>query len=516
MEKKLIFLAAILILVLLSGCIQPPPEKCGDGTCGPMEKEKGICPQDCPQIVTHTECQNQQCVSVSGAGTDECSANSDCIVQTHKACQNQQCITVDGAGTDECSQNSDCITTTTESHFGVHLGSLNYNSAVSHIRELGEHIYARNVVYGDAFGWKAVKGSKESIAQCGICCDSTKSACGCSVGDKYYCTPSSRDSLLNYPILIDFYNNNLNQLVNFEAGRYDDTPPKELTADYPHGHEDIYRDYVSFLVQNFGNKVKYWVVGNEVEALIFWVGTPEEYADMLVIASEEIRKNCADCKVGISFAHPNLSPKRPEQRELWYSAIGLVCSSFDFIDAHFYDARFIEEGQLDKWKQTCPGKEFISTETGVMDYIVTGGKPQAGGSLEKQAQDLAKYNTLLFAEGYNKIYMYLMDTDYGMGGIFLHNGLIDEITNTRKPAFYSYKTMIEKVDYFTSITKITEGQYKYAFSNKGPVYVLWCDSGSCTLDSSIPTTNIRITDYQGNQLTQITLTESPIFVEETE
>jgi hypothetical protein len=262
-----------------------------------------------------------------------------------------------------------------------------------------------------------------------------------------------------------------------------------------------------------------WEVGNENEVPIFWAGTIEEYADMLILASEEIKKNCEDCKVGISFAHPNITGKFEEQDDEWHLVISKVCDSFDFIDAHYYDPLFIEEGQLDKWKTTCPGKEFISTETGVLDNV--GNKPQnSGGTLEKQAQDLIKYNTLMFAEGYSQIYFYLMDTDYGAGKIpenpFLHNALIDDETNQRKPAFDSYKTMIDKVDYFTSIEKLAKEQYKYSFANKGPIYILWCDSGICSIPNEISRT-VTVTDYLGNEeikdASEIVLNESPIFVE---
>jgi len=115
--------------------------------------------------------------------------------------------------------------------------------------------------------------------------------------------------------------------------------------------------------------------------------------------------------------------------------------------------------------------------------------------------------------------MYLMDTDYGMGGIFLHNGLIDDVDNSRKPAFDSFKTMIEKVDYFTGIEKLDEGQYKYTFSNKDPVYVLWCDEEPCQLTTEIfsSTAKFKVTDYLGNEQQMfagnIELNESPIFVE---
>ena len=55
----------------------------------------------------HNECQNQACVSVSGAGTDECYTDTDCVNQ-HRECQNTTCVLVPGGGTDECQTNEDC------------------------------------------------------------------------------------------------------------------------------------------------------------------------------------------------------------------------------------------------------------------------------------------------------------------------------------------------------------------------------------------------------------------------
>lgn len=410
-----------------------------------------------------------------------------------------------------------------QSHFGIHIGSLDYNSARSHINDLGEQIYVRTEVWGDVYGWKMVKNNAESVDFCNENCIPTPSTnCDCNPGDYYYSHPESRDRLNMGPKFIPFYEDTFPLFITVSTSRYEDDLPKNpLIPNYPHepGDMDIYRNYISYLVQKLSNDVKYWQIGNEIDLSMFWMGTPQEYADMLVFASGEIRQHCADCKVGLSFANPNVTP------EDWYTAIGNVCDSFDFIDAHFYGPNFIEEGQLDRWKTTCPGKEFISTETGVLDTI--GPVPQnAGGSLENQSRDLIKYNTLMFAEGYNKIYMYLMDTDYGMGdipeNIFLHNGLIDEISKDRKSAFYSYKTMIDKVDYFTSVSELAEGQYKYTFSDNDPVYVLWCDSGTVTLPEEIlDLGRVTVTDYQGNELTkqasEIILTEiqTPVFIEDS-
>ncbi|MBI5526875.1 MAG: hypothetical protein HY897_11125 [Deltaproteobacteria bacterium] len=53
-------------------------------------------------------------------------------------------------------------------------------------------------------------------------------------------------------------------------------------------------------------------------------------------------------------------------------------------------------------------------------------------------------------------------------------------------------------------------------TDKGPVCVLWCDSGSCPLHSEIQGT-VKVTDYLGNVETKsaslVVLTRSPVFVE---
>lgn len=246
--------------------------------------------------------------------------------------------------------------------------------------------------------------------------------CSCDVGSFYYRNPPNRDGLLTTPILIDFYNNNYSQLVNFYTSRYDSilpTLPQDLIAAYPYGAEDIYRDYVSFIVTAFSDRIKYWEVGNENNLSAFWAGNQQEYADMVLVASEQIRQNCADCKVGISFSHPVVTP------QTWFSEMNAVLDTFDFVDAHFCSSTgFIKSGALDSIKNYYPGKEYISTETGFPDTMITPLQTVGGTPLE-QAQDLAKFNTLMFYEGYSKIYWYLIDTDYGTDDIFLHNALIN-------------------------------------------------------------------------------------------
>lgn len=426
-----------------------------------------------------------------------------------------------------------------ESHFGIHLGNLidDYHRLHPYIRELG-NIYVRNEVWGDLYGWKKVKkGSNHILASKELCekyCDAKRSSSDpnnphpksyyCENGRFYFCRPDSRKGLIKaIPLIADFCENPqdlpFEWFVSVATSRYDKKPPKNFPAGaYPYGNEDTYRGYIEYLVKRLGDKSKYWQIGNENDYSKFWAGTPKEYAKILEVASKVIRDNCKDCKVGISFASPDL--KRVKQGKVWFKAMEHVRDAFDFIDAHYYTPRLIEPDALDEWKKACPGKEFISTETGIPDRHLVWKEviPEVGGTRKKQAQDLIKYNTTLFNAGYNKIFWYFIDHDFvpGAEDPWEHMGLLTE-DYKKKPSFDSYKTMIEKVDYFTGIKKLNDGQYVYTFSDKSPVYVLWSDSGIYALPSGLKGT-VKITNCLGNKqikpASKIVLTESPIFVEE--
>jgi len=65
--KRYIFLVILIIAVLFIGCINtgqepipqkeknPPQSKCGDGVCDPIEKDRGLCPEDCRDLTPKKE-----------------------------------------------------------------------------------------------------------------------------------------------------------------------------------------------------------------------------------------------------------------------------------------------------------------------------------------------------------------------------------------------------------------------------------------------------------------------------
>jgi len=126
----------------------------------------------------------------------------------------------------------------------------------------------------------------------------------------------------------------------------------------------------------------------------------------------------------------------------------------------------------------------------------------------------------------------------GTGRSWALCGLIDDDNQTKRPAFYTYKLLIQKLGGFSSVEKLTiwPDVNAYKFIIKGnPVYVIWYDSGiaqspnqskSISMDLSliIGKEAIRLTpiitvrnqaDFQENvSISQnILLTETPIFIE---
>ncbi len=84
----------------------------------------------------------------------------------------------------------------------------------------------------------------------------------------------------------------------------------------------------------------------------------------------------------------------------------------------------------------------------------------------------------------------------------------------RREAFYAFKTMVAKIDYFTSVKKISEQQYKFIV-NGNPVHVFW---GPGSIPDEISGA-LKVTDIYGNETqmdaSELELGNSPIFVEMT-
>jgi len=289
-------------------------------------------------------------------------------------------------------------------------------------------------------------------------------------------------------------------------------------------NEKSFRSFVRETVDYFGNEIKYWQIGNEVDL----VYSGKEYSSRLQMAYEEIKNVCSDCKIGVSYAahNPLLPSKKGGEDAVKFSEILFRhCKYFDFIDAHLLDLenekrlRSVKDDVIN-WndlatRSGCGPKEIISTETSVSDTDW----PLAEKTREGQAKGIIKLFAVVFDAGYTKVFnrtLFDEPTLAGPDALWAHDGLITKHPeNEIKPAFNAFKTLTEKIGSFSSVAKVTDTQYRFTVNGKD-VYVLWCDLKTCPLPPEI-TGRVTVTDHLGNEKTinanEIVLTESPVFVE---
>jgi len=94
-------------------CTEDEYNGVGDGVCN---QECYFVDVDCSSPTpTHTECNNNMCVEISGDGINECSPlGGSCTIPpiNHAECVSNSCVMVSGSGTNECDESVDCSSPT--------------------------------------------------------------------------------------------------------------------------------------------------------------------------------------------------------------------------------------------------------------------------------------------------------------------------------------------------------------------------------------------------------------------
>lgn len=139
---------------------------------------------------------------------------------------------------------------------------------------------------------------------------------------------------------------------------------------------------------------------------------------------------------------------------------------------------------------------------------------------EEQAKLLVKKAVTSFASGVYKVFI---STDVDWSTYYMpewrHMGLLDSMGNY-KPAFYSFKTMVSKIDGFTKVEELVlpTGVYAYRFIKpSGEVYVLWSEQEK-VVNLPLKSKSISVTDISGHTFKasplELRISASPVFVEE--
>lgn len=91
----------------------------------------------------------------------------------------------------------------------------------------------------------------------------------------------------------------------------------------------------------------------------------------------------------------------------------------------------------------------------------------------------------------------------------------DNIFHPRQ-AYHTHRLMTSKLRGFVWADRISDTQYRFNFTDRKPVYILWCENGSCSLPEGI-TGEVKVIDCLGNEqvryASEFILTENPIFLE---
>jgi hypothetical protein len=145
-----------------------------------------------------------------------------------------------------------------------------------------------------------------------------------------------------------------------------------------------------------------------------------------------------------------------------------------------------------------------------------------------QASLLVKKLVVAFAAGIDRIYV---SSDSDWSNYFMpewrNMGLVDRYGKP-KPAYYTYKLIVSKLNAFTKAERVDDCIFKFTFNDRAPVFVAWSDDISQMADFTkfIPSATVKVTHIITNtdkktdalvrkvSTQKIIVTNQPVIIEE--
>ena len=274
---------------------------------------------------------------------------------------------------------------------------------------------------------------------------------------------------------------------------------------------DSYQNFITKLVERYDGdgvddmpglvvSIKYWEVSNEPSMqedwLVFFIGPAEDYFDILNATYQSIKNADSSAKV----VKGGMAGVMEENTEFWGEVFDLGGSSyFDIGNIHSINSdseaingpeykQFLDEQGIDKpfW--------ITEVELGSMNQ-------EKDEYLETDMSDSLITNFVqAFASGAEKIF---------------HPGIMKSSSKSepgKENTYNALQTIVDKIDYFDSVEKLDDDQYKFTLENN-VVYVLW---GNGSIPEEI-TGQVKMTDVSGSETVlnsaDIVISESPVFIE---
>jgi hypothetical protein len=276
-------------------------------------------------------------------------------------------------------------------------------------------------------------------------------------------------------------------------------------------------------------EMKYIGIWNEVQGFSEMNST--EYGPWLINGYQAIKKGNPNAQVLLGAVHSPLD--FPHAKDFIDTMIEEYSEYYDIFNFHIYQYDDSAVGETiaymkDRMDYYGVDKPMWLTETATFFTTVKCGDnlswydTVAKGVIKRYAQALGNDVEKVFWFAFVGLPTVEEDSrgvECGEPTNFLKGGLGWDVkpdsTFHPRSAYFTYQLMTSKLAGFTSAEKITDTQYRFSVKNK-EVYVLWCDSGTCTIPSEI-SGSVTVTDYLGNKETkdasEVIIDERPIFVE---
>ena len=297
---------------------------------------------------------------------------------------------------------------------------------------------------------------------------------------------------------------------------------------------DAYRRFVSALVERYDGDgiddmlglkypIKHWQVGFAPSLrgryLVFFDGSSQDYLEVLIATYQAVKEADPEAKV----LHATMGTMWPQQVSFWEPIFDKGSQYFDIASIQtVWPLAELGHPEPDKTELiaitelTVPEFKELLSKYGIDKPIwVTNAfyYPHADVSPEELGQIFVKSYVISFACGADKFFYERFKALLFEPPLFKQAALIGE-NGEKSPAYYGLRTLIEKLDKFTTAEKLAEGRYRFTVEGKA-IYVLW-SAGEIPEEM---TGEVLVTDIYGEETrtnsSAIKLTESPVFVEGT-
>jgi len=274
---------------------------------------------------------------------------------------------------------------------------------------------------------------------------------------------------------------------------------------------DAYKAFVSALVERYDGDgrddmpglkfpIKHWEASNEPsnqgEFHTFFDGSPEDYLEVLSATYQAVKEADPEAKV----LHAGMAGVTTSEVSFWEPVFAKGNEYFDIANIHSIEASD---------KLYVPEFKELLAKHGIDKPIwVTEVQHNSDIGLEEHAQLFARSYLIAFGNGAEKIFYTMFRVPPFAPAQHRQAALIGD-NGEKRPAYHALKTLVTKLDGFTSVEKLSGEHYVFTVDGE-EVHVLW-GTGTVSTEAG----QIVITDIFGQKIDTptIELSRSPVFIE---